>query len=146
MPLRYLSPIHKATRQISLYLEPQCAALGVSTSEGHLLSYLRTYGPCPIVEILRVFGSKPSTMTNILERLAGRGLIIRNHDPEDRRSILVSLTREGRGVAGRINRMIRDLEGRIGTHVRKHDLAGFQSVMSAVEVATGIQVRKERST
>ena len=146
MPLRYLSPIHKAVRQITLYLEPQCAALGVSPAEGHLLSYLRTYAPCPIVEILRVFGSKPSTMTNILERLAGRGLIIRDHDPEDRRSILVSLTREGKGVAGRINRMIRDLEGRIGTHVRKHELAGFQSVMSAVENATGVQVRKERST
>ena len=146
MALRYLSPIHKATRQITLYLEPQCAELGVSPAEGHLLSYLGTYAPCPIGEILRVFGSKPSTMTSVLERLAERGLIKREPDPGDRRSVLVSLTREGKNIAGRINRMVRDLEGRIGTHVGKHELAGFQSVMSAVENATGVRVRKERST
>jgi len=146
MALRYLSPIHKAVRQITLYLEPQCSALGVSPAEGHLLSYLRTYAPCPIVEIVRVFGIRPSTMTSILERLAERGLILRTPDPDDRRSVQVTLTREGRAVAERINRMIRDLEGRIGTRVGKRELAGFRSVMGAVEAATGVRVRKERST
>ena len=146
MALRYLSPIHSAVRQITLYLEPQCAVLGVSPAEGHLLSYLRTYAPCPIVEIVRVFGIRPSTMTSILERLAERDLILRAPDPDDRRSVRVSLTREGRAVAERIHRMIRDLEGRIGTHVGKRELAGFRSVMGAVEAATGVRVRKERST
>ncbi|TMQ55628.1 MAG: MarR family transcriptional regulator [Candidatus Eisenbacteria bacterium] len=146
MALRYLSPIHRAVRQITLYLEPQCLALGVSPAEGHLLSYLRTYAPCPIVEIVRVFGIRPSTMTSILERLAERGLILRTPDPDDRRSVQVTLTREGRAVAERINRMIRDLEVRIGTRVGKRELAGFRSVMGAVEAATGVRVRKERST
>jgi len=145
MALRYLSPIHKAVRQITLYLEPQCAALGVSPAEGHLLSYLRTYAPCPIVEIVRVFGIRPSTMTSILERLEERGLIVRAADPDDRRSVRVTLTREGSAVAGRIDRMTRDLEGRIGTHVGKRELAGFRTVMGAVETATGVRVRKERS-
>ena len=145
MALRYLSPIHRAVRQITLYLEPQCSVLGVSPAEGHLLSYLRTYAPCPIVEIVRVFGIRPSTMTSILERLAERGLILRAPDPDDRRSVQVTLTRDGRAVAERIDRMIRDLEGRIGTHVGKRELAGFRSVMGAVEAATGVRVRKERS-
>jgi len=146
MPLRYLSPIHKAVRQITLYLEPQCSELGVSPAEGHLLSYMRAYAPCPIVEILRVFGTRPSTMTSMLERLADRGLVMREPDPDDRRSVLVSLTREGKGVAERIERMLRDLEGRIGTRVGKRELAGFRTVMGAVEAATGVRVRKERST
>jgi len=146
MPLRYLSPIHKAVRQITLYLEPQCSELGVSPAEGHLLSYMRTYAPCPILEILRVFGTRPSTMTSMLERLEERGLILRKPDPDDRRSVLVSLTREGKGVAERIERMLRDLEGRIGTRVGKRELAGFRTVMGAVEAATGVRVRKERST
>jgi DNA-binding MarR family transcriptional regulator len=98
------------------------------------------------VEIVRVFGIRPSTMTSILERLAERGLILRAPDPDDRRSVRVTLTREGRAVAERIDRMIRDLEGRIGTRVGKRELAGFRSVMGAVEAATGVRVRKERST
>jgi MarR family transcriptional regulator, organic hydroperoxide resistance regulator len=144
--LRYLSPIHKAVREITLHLEPQCSALGVSPAEGHLLSYLRTYAPCPIVEIVRVFGIRPSTMTSMLERLAERGLLLREPDPEDRRSVRVSLTGEGRTVADHINRLLRDLERRIGEGVGKRDLAGFRTVMGAVEAATGVRVRRERST
>jgi DNA-binding MarR family transcriptional regulator len=146
VPLRYLSPIHKAVRQIALYLEPKCAALGVSPAEGHLLSYLRSYAPCPITEIVRVFGIRPSTMTSILQRLDERGLLTREPDPEDRRSVRISLTREGRVVADRINRLVRDLESRIGTRVGQRELAGFRSVIGAVEAATGVQVRKESSS
>jgi DNA-binding MarR family transcriptional regulator len=146
VPLRYLSPIHKAVRQIALYLEPKCAALGVSPAEGHLLSYLRSYAPCPITEIVRVFGIRPSTMTSILQRLDERGLLTREPDPEDRRSVRISLTREGRVVADRINRLVRDLESRIGTRVGQRELAGFRSVIGAVEAATGVQVRKESAS
>ena len=40
-------------------------------------------------------------------------------------------------MAERINRLIRDLEGRIGSHVGTRELAGFfRSVMGAVEAAT----------
>src|SRR5438067_1718494 len=145
MALRYLSPIHKATRQIGLFLEPRCAELGVSTAEGHLLSYLRSYAPCPIAEILRVFGMRPSTMTSMLERLDQKGLLTREPDPEDRRSVRITLTRKGNVVAERINRLVHELEERIGTNVRPRDLAGFRSVLGAVEDATGIQVRKEKS-
>lgn len=146
MALKYLSPIHKAGRQIGLYLEPRCAELGVSTGEGHLLSYLRSYAPCPIAEIVRVFGIRPSTMTSILERLDEKGLLTREVDPEDRRSVRVNLTREGKVAADRINRVVRDLEERIGSRVGRSELEGFRSVMGAVEAATGVQVRKEKSS
>lgn len=146
MALHYLSPIHKAVRQIALFLEPKCAALGVSPSEGHLLSYLRSYAPCPIAEIVRVFGIRPSTMTSMLERLDQKGLLTREPDPEDRRSVRITLTREGKVVADRINRLVRELEERIGTQVRPRELAGFRSVLGAVEAATGVQVRKEKSS
>jgi DNA-binding MarR family transcriptional regulator len=144
--LHYLSPIHKAVRQIALFLEPKCAALGVSPAEGHLLSYLSSYAPCPVGEVLRVFGIRPSTMTSMLERLDRKGLLTRDPDPDDRRSVRITLTREGKVVAERIHRLVRELEERIGTKVRPRELAGFRSVMAAVEAATGVQVRKEKSS
>jgi DNA-binding MarR family transcriptional regulator len=145
MALRYLSSIHKAVRQIGIHFEVPCSALGVSTAEGHLLSYLEGFAPCPISEILRVFGHKPSTMTSMLGRLERAGLVSRETDPEDRRSVRVSLTRNGSAVAGRLNRIVRDLEARIGARVGTRDLKGFRAVMAAVETATGVQVRKERA-
>ena len=144
MALRFLSPLHKASRQITLYLEESCDGWGVSPSESHLLSYLKSYAPCPIAEILRVFGHKPSTMTSMLERLDGDGLIHRDIDPDDRRSILVSLTGKGQRLATRINAAVKDLEDRIASHVNEREMAGFQAVMEAIAKATQIQVRKER--
>ena len=145
MEIRYLSPIHKAFRQISIHFEGPCGALGVSPAEGHLLSYLRRYAPCPISEILCVFGQKPSTMTSMLDRLSRGGLVAREMDPGDRRSVRVSLTRKGRVAAGRVNRLVWDLEARIDARVGRRDLMGFRAVIAAVEAATGVQVRKERA-
>jgi DNA-binding MarR family transcriptional regulator len=144
MALRFLSPLHKASRQITLDLEKSCDGWGVSPSEAHLLSYLKSYAPCSIAEILRVFGHKPSTMTSMLERLAGQGLIDRDIDPDDRRSVLVSLTAKGGRLATRINDAVHDLEDRIASHVNQREMAGFQAVMAAIAAATQIQVRKER--
>ena len=150
MALRFISPIHKATRQITLDLEKSCDGWGVSPSEGHLLSYLNSYAPCSIAEILRVFGTKPSTMTSMLERLADQGLLRRDTDPEDRRSFIITLTPKGKKLASRINATVRELEDRIAKHVNEREIAGFQAVMAAIGKATQIQVRptkpkKERS-
>jgi hypothetical protein len=56
MALQFLSPLHKASRQLSVYLEAHTRELGVSPSEGHLISYLRSYAPAPVGELVRVFG------------------------------------------------------------------------------------------
>ncbi|RAL26440.1 MarR family winged helix-turn-helix transcriptional regulator [Thermoflavimicrobium daqui] len=55
-----------------------------------------------------------STVTNIGQRLKRRGLIERQRDPKDRRSILVSLTSEGMELANQmmivLNRLIQRVE------------------------------------
>src|SRR3954449_10977795 len=98
-PLRYLSPIHKAARQIGVRMEQQIEATGLASQEGHLLSYLRGYAPCPIAEVVTVFGLRGSTATAVLDRMEERGLITRTPNPDDRRSFLLSLTPEGKRVA-----------------------------------------------
>jgi DNA-binding MarR family transcriptional regulator len=82
MTFSFLSPIHKATRQIALHLAGPCAEEGVSPPEGHLLSYLRSYGPCPISTLLNAFVQKPSPTTSMLQRLVDRGLIARDLHPK----------------------------------------------------------------
>src|SRR3954447_24922878 len=98
-PLRLLSPIHRASRQVGLYLESRCSELGVSTPEGHLLSYLASYSPCPVGEIGRVFNLKGSTLTSMLDRLEERGLVERRPNRDDRRSFLVDLAKPGERIA-----------------------------------------------
>ena len=141
MALTFLSPLHRATRQIGLWFEERMPA-GVAAGEGHLLTYLVPYGPCPVSELVRVFGMKHSTMTSVLDRLEERGLVERKANPEDKRSFLIGLTRKGQSTAARVNVLVEEIEREIGKRLTKQELAGFQRVMEAVGEATGVEVRK----
>lgn len=142
MPLQFLSPIHKASRQISLYLEAATAELGVSPAEGHLLSYLRSYAPCPVSELERVFGHKRSTLTSMLDRLAERDLLTRQLNPNDRRSFTIELTAEGRKLAGKIQKMLELFEERLKDRITDRQMSGFCAVMKAIGDVTDVRVRE----
>ncbi len=142
MPLQFLSPIHKASRQISIYLERATIELGVSPGEGHLLSYLRTYAPCPLSELERVFGHKRSTLTSMLDRLSDRALLTRHVNPDDRRSFTLELTPEGRKLAGKLQKLLEAFEKSVKERINDKQLAGFRVVMEAIADVTHVNVRE----
>jgi DNA-binding MarR family transcriptional regulator len=51
--------------------------------------------PRTLGEIARMQGVTPATATTLVSTLEGRGWIAREHDPDDRRRVIVSLTAEG---------------------------------------------------
>jgi DNA-binding MarR family transcriptional regulator len=144
LALLFLSPLHKATRQIGLYMEVRMRDLDVSPREGHLLSYLRSYAPAPVSELARVFGLKSSTLTSMLDRLEKGRFILRVSNPRDRRSYLVKLTRSGHRLAERVQGIVEALEAELRRNVNRRELQGFQAVMAAVERVTNITVRERR--
>jgi DNA-binding MarR family transcriptional regulator len=142
MALEFLSPLHKASRQITMYLEDQTRELGVSPLEGHVLTYLRKYAPAPVGELVRVFGVKQSTFTSLLDRLERDGLVRREPNPADRRSFLIHITERGRELTARLNRLLERLENDIRARLRRTEAKGFHAVMAAVEDVTRVQVRE----
>ena len=142
MALEFLSPLHKASRQISVYLETHTRDLGLSPQEGHVLSYLRSYAPTPIGELVRVFGIKQSTFTSLLDRLEEAGLVRREINREDRRSFLVHISEQGIELAERLNRLLEKLEDDIRSLVSARDVKGFHAVMRAVEEITRVRLRE----
>jgi MarR family transcriptional regulator, transcriptional regulator for hemolysin len=142
MALEFLSPLHKASRQITMYLEDQTRELGVSPLEGHVLTYLRKYAPAPVGELVRVFGVKQSTFTSLLDRLERDGLVRREPNPADRRSFLIHITERGGELTARLNRLLERLEADIRVRLRQTEAKGFHAVMAAVEDVTRVQVRE----
>ena len=105
MALAFLSPLHKASRQISVYLEAETRELGVSPSEGHCLTYLRSYSPAPFGGWCKSSGSSsPPSPACSFDRLERSGLARREINPGDRRSFLVHISPEGRKLADRLTR------------------------------------------
>ena len=141
MALEFLSPLHKASRQITMYLEGHTRELGLSPLEGHVLTYLRKYAPAPVGELVRVFGVKQSTFTSLLDRLERAELVRRELNPDDRRSLLVHITDRGRELTGRLNRVLESLEDEIRARLRRPEVKGFHAVMAAVEDVTHVRVR-----
>jgi DNA-binding MarR family transcriptional regulator len=141
MALEFLSPLHKASRQISVYLESRTRELGVSPIEGHVLTYLRSYAPASIGDLVRVFGIKQSTFTSLLDRLEQAGFVRRTINPGDRRSFLIHISDEGRELAARLNRLLKTLEDDIRQRVEARDVKGFHAVMGAIENITKVRLR-----
>ena len=130
--LAFVPSIHRATHRIGLYL----AALredGLSQGEAHILADLATSSPATIKDLHRGLAHKRSTLTSILDRLVDRGLITREVGPADRRTFVITLTRKGRRVAGRIHDHLVALERVVGHRVTAADVRGFANVIAAVE-------------
>lgn len=138
-----LSPLHKAYRQAMLYMESLDCGLdaGVSSSEIHVLAYIRRFGPCPTSEIGRVFGHKKSTVTSMLDRLAEKGFISREVNEDDRRSFLLAIRPEGEAVAKAAGALVDGFERAVADRVSEEDMQGFRRVLAAVAAVTGVEVR-----
>ena len=141
MALQFLSPLHKASRQISVYLEDPAQLPALGPADGHLLTYLRSYAPAPIGELVRVFGIKQSTFTSMLDRLEKAGYLRRELNPGDRRSFLIHITDAGREMAERSTQVLEALEADIRARISDRDLQGFQAVMRAIEEVTQVTLR-----
>jgi DNA-binding MarR family transcriptional regulator len=80
-------------------VEAALARHGLTTGEFDVLAALRRAGP-PFVltptALARTMVLSPAAVTNRLDRLEAAGLVRRDLDPGNRRSILVTLTPEGR--------------------------------------------------
>jgi len=130
--LRLVPPIHRATHRIGLFLAG-LRALGVSQGEAHVLAQLAASSPATIAELHRGLAHKRSTLTSILDRLAARGLIVREVGAADRRTFVVTTTAKGRSVARSVSRHLEELERAVASRASAAELRAFLKVLSLVE-------------
>lgn len=142
-PLRIVSPIHKALRQISEHLTARMDKIDAPGWESHLLSYVEVYGPCRVSELRRVFGYQASTLTSVLDRLESEGLIERRPNEMDRRSILIAVTTRGRRIGRAARRTVEEFENEVLAPLTSKDLKGFRRVMASIAEVTQVELRKE---
>jgi len=98
-PLQVLSRVDRLSRHLDLARRAAFRRSELEPWEWDVLSALRRAGEpfqlSPKQLLLQALVSS-GTMTNRIDRLAGRRLVRREADPADGRSILVTLTPEGR--------------------------------------------------
>jgi len=106
---------------------------GLSAPEGHVLSYLLSYEPTPVLDLRRATGIKGSTLSSMISRLEKGDLLRRRPNPEDRRVPRVELTSRGRKIARVMRKEAEAFEDAIAREVRPGEMRGFAAVMRSLE-------------
>ena len=115
-PVAVFSRISRLTRHLDLARRQAFTAHGIESWEFDVLAALRRAGaPYELSpgRLLRETLVTSGTMTNRVDRLAGRGFVERYPDPEDRRGVIVRLTREGKSAVDSAFEALLDAERRL---------------------------------
>lgn len=125
--------IERANQLVRRHLAERLDQLGITEIEAHLLARLGAKGPLSVGDLHAAFGLRRSTLTNALDRLERRGLLLRAVDPDDRRTFRLMLTQAGRRASRRVVALVDDLEARVATRVSRADVEAFHAVIAALE-------------
>lgn len=129
------SLLERSVHLLGSYLDDAAGDLGITQAEAHVLVALKRDGPLPIGALHREFGHKPSTLTNVVDRLERRELVRRESNPDDRRSVLIRLTESGGHAADRVFATLARLEDQVRAAVAARDIEGVENVARAIAAA-----------
>jgi DNA-binding MarR family transcriptional regulator len=94
---RVVTALSRISKRLDNFYRAQLADLGLQRGDWSVLQELALHrgGASNPSRLADVAGVSPSTMTHRLDLLAGRGLVERTVDPDNRTRSLVKLTRQG---------------------------------------------------
>ena len=124
--------LHRATHATLHVLAARLAELDLPASEINVLANLAVRHPLTVGTLAAATATRPTTLTSVLDRLVRRGYLVREVDPADRRSFLVSLTPAGQQAAATVADAVRGLEQAALTGVSPEQRAGFLAVVHAL--------------
>lgn len=81
----------------------------ISANEMEIILYINDFGPQRMKAVGERFKIKFSTLTSLVDKIEGLNLVKRVNSKEDRRSILVTITKKGKRMLEEYNSQIREL-------------------------------------
>ena len=124
--------LQRATHATLQALSARLAGLDLPASEISVLASLAGHHLLTVGALATATATRPTTLTSVLDRLARRGYVMREVDPADRRSFLISLTPAGQRAAATVSAAVSELERAALAGVSPAQRAGFLAVVDAL--------------
>lgn len=101
---------------------------GVTETQLNMLDLLSKKESNKVTDLAEKIGVKPSAVTTMIDRLTNNGLVYRRHDDADRRSVLVSITDEGRELMNKFEERCRRILKSYLSHLEPDELETLASI------------------
>ena len=88
----------RAARAVTARVEPRLTAYGLTTTQLGVLEAILHKGPLTHRELGRKVLTSAANMTDVIDKLEARGLVLRVRCPNDRRQVKVELSNCGRSL------------------------------------------------
>jgi DNA-binding MarR family transcriptional regulator len=131
-PPSVLLALQRATHATLQLIAAGLVDLDLNASEINALANLADGRGRTVSQLGAAVGTKPTTLTSVLDRLERRGHITRTTRAGDRRSVLIELTDSGREAATVITQTLADIERRALGALPAETVAGFHAVLNAL--------------
>jgi DNA-binding MarR family transcriptional regulator len=130
-----LLELQRATHATVQLLATHLVDLDLTASEINAMGNLADGVGRTVSELGAAVGTRPTTLTGVLDRLERRGLITRAAQPGDRRAVLITLTADGAQTAALIRQTLRNVEKRALADLPVDAVRGARAVLRALTEA-----------
>jgi DNA-binding MarR family transcriptional regulator len=127
----------RATQVVTTRIDRALRPLDLTFARYEVLMLLAfsTRGSLPVTKVGQRLLVHPTGITRLVDKLEAQGLVRRERHPDDRRSVLVALTPEGRRLAERATGVLG--ETGFGLGVGDDDLTALVAVLDRMRAADG---------
>lgn len=105
-----------------------------------LINMIDLDGPCMATKLAEKLDVKPSAITVMIDRLVGRGYVVRQNDDKDRRVIFVQLTEEGKKALYHVHEARSQIIGRYLAGLEQQEM---DTLLDIVEKLAGLIVKEQ---
>jgi MarR family transcriptional regulator, organic hydroperoxide resistance regulator len=123
-----------AARTVVAVYRPWLEPMGLTHPQYLVMLALWQHGPLAVKDLSRLLQLDPGTVSPLVKRLEGSGLVRRDRDPRDDRALAIALTGEGRALRERAERIPSGIVDRLGLPL--DELLSLQQALSRVIAAS----------
>lgn len=115
-------------------LQPYFNQIGLAFGQGHvrILDTLLAGDHVTQKELADICHMDVTTMSRSLDRLEESGCLVRERDPDCRRSFLICLTEEGRHQAGRVRQILEYADAQIWKGLAREEMEQFCACLEKI--------------
>jgi DNA-binding MarR family transcriptional regulator len=134
-PESVISVMSKKLRSVYAVIRSELESRGLGAldiSHGDIMFQLFNSGPQPMSELARRIDRDKSTVTSLITKLVKLGFIKRTYDPNDKRSIIIGLTKKGEELKKEFNKISVMILDRFWKEIPQQERIAFMDILDRI--------------